>query len=80
MKNKILTAEELIRFLEIKGTIFSNEKEKLRVKNSFIEFAKLHVKKALKQVSEKAIEMNQWENEKISKNAIIKSYDLNNIK
>lgn len=37
------TAEVFVNFLEAKGTIFPNEKEKLRAKNSFIEFAKLHV-------------------------------------
>jgi hypothetical protein len=45
----MMTAEEFVEFLEAKGTIFPNEKEKLRAKNSFIEFAKLHVAEARKQ-------------------------------
>jgi len=32
-----------------------------------IEFAKIHVKESLKTAAKKAIEMNQWENKKISK-------------
>ena len=32
------TAEVFVNFLEAKGTIFPNEKERLRAKNSFIEF------------------------------------------
>jgi hypothetical protein len=43
----MMTAEEFVEFLEAKGTIFPNEKEKLRAKNSFIEFAKIHVAEAL---------------------------------
>jgi hypothetical protein len=48
------TAEVFVNFLEAKGTIFPNEKEKLRAKNSFIEFAKIHVEAALQKASIKA--------------------------
>ena len=74
MENTILTVRE---FLKTSGDKFVHSDG---FEEAMIEFAKLHVTEALKTVAKKAIEMNQWENEKISKNAIIKSYDLNNIK
>ena len=51
----IPTAEVFVNFLEAKGIIFPNKKEKLRTKNSFIEFAKMHVEQALKSAQELCI-------------------------
>ena len=88
MKNNILTAEEfLLSKTKCKNLNEVTNMMKKTWKDDadgilviMKEFARLHVAGALKTAAKKAIEMNQRENEKISKNAIIKSYDLNNIK
>lgn len=64
----------------------SDEKEHEEASKVLIEFAKLHVKEALKQASEKA-ELD-WFNggcrecgsNEINRQSIINAYDLNNIK
>lgn len=49
------------------------------VREAIIEFAKLHVKEALKQASEKALYDFEIE-DIIDKNSILNAYDLNQIK
>jgi hypothetical protein len=84
--DKISTAEELLdkKFPEFEdldnGNIWTN------IEETMIEFAKLHVKAALKKVSEKAaININGFiqdydENLCVDKNSILTSYPLKNIK
>lgn len=89
MENKIIpTAEEMIAFLEAKGLIFPNEKERLRAKNAFIEFAKLHVEAALTEASENGQAFvngnGEWTSSNvtafINKDSILNSYPLDKIK
>lgn len=54
-----MKTDDLLNFLEAKGNIFPSEKEKQRVKNSFIEFAKFHVKEALKMASKVEYRMGE---------------------
>lgn len=68
-----MTAEQFVEFLKAKGTIFPNEREKLRAKNSFIEFAKLHVEAALNA----ACTSDGYE---IDEESILNAYPLTNIK
>jgi hypothetical protein len=80
--NNIPTSKIFVEFLKKKGTIFPNEKEKLRAQNSFIEFAKLHVEAALEEALENSptgssTDIPSYED---MKNAILNAYPLTNIK
>jgi len=79
MKNKIPTAEELFEKLNPQdGTLPK------WAKDFAIQFAKLHVKEALKEASEKADYITDGQehiiNVWIDKNSILNSYPLKNIK
>ncbi len=70
MRNKTLTVDD---FLDEKFIEFENLDNRYiwdNTKNLMIEFAKIHVKESLKTAANKAIEMNQWENKKISKKSV----------
>lgn len=82
MKNKIQTAEELKDHYQINlGSVYLKEK----VISLMIEFAKLHVKEALKQASKKAsCKIKHYALEEsdyiVDKDSILNSYPLENIK
>lgn len=77
MKNNILTAEE-----------FLNQEEYYSVSNDFdtqqsmIEFAKIHVKEALKEVNKitTPIGTGEWSYLHVDDKSILNAYNLNNIK
>ena len=86
MDKELPTAEELLKnnFLLIENNKTCEAHTHLVVKQ-MIEFAKIHVKQALKEASEKAL--TTWattdfydNNKVVSKNSILKSYPLTNIK
>jgi hypothetical protein len=72
----IPTTEEFINFLEAKGLIFPNEKERVRAKKSLIEFAKLHVE----QFRQELLNNDCTEENLELYNSILNAYPLENIK
>ena len=86
MENKIPTAEEQIKEFKngFDGLVFQNEAEISITKFLMIEFAKLHVKAALKDASNNAegIDADNYyvPNSCIDKQSILNTYPLTNIK
>jgi hypothetical protein len=75
-----MTAEDIVNFLEVKGLIFPNDKERLRAKNSLVEFAKYHVEEASKTTKWKEQITMQGLQITIIKSSILNAYPTNLIK
>ena len=76
--DNMITAEELLDNIEIWDGVFVHSKN---AKQAMIEFAKLHVIEALKEVSEKAeIEDLSYDDRIVNVKSILNAYSLENIK
>jgi hypothetical protein len=76
----ILTAEELMVYADFEHDGWQSTYTHKIVKKLMIEFAKLHVKEALKEASKEAIIGNWADDYEIDKNSILNAYSLDLIK